>query len=359
VGEPLPNRALRLVRHRRSRLQSSLFRTYAIDRHRRFAVWRESQSVFLDSRLVDGDAAEDFTGDIESYLLDDIMLTRAVAGRQKYDRPSAKIARDGLDHYMIQVFLQGRTEVDMRRRAVSSEPGRPIAFDLGDVLDSVNSDFDILCVTIPRARLAPLLRRPDSLQAVMPQRDGAAGRLLADYLHSLYLVAPSLTPLEASTATRVLLELSGAAFNGAMGDGAIQAREHAQLLKAMRFIRENLAAADLSPESVALGVGLSRTVLYRLFENFGGVAAFVRELRLRRCRSEIVSPHVAHRQISEIAYDWGFINPAHFTRAFRQRFGLTPREARASIDGSERSERTLVDPRIGDRRYEQWIASLC
>ena len=249
MGEPLPNRALRLERHRRSRLQSSLFRTHAIDRHRRFAVWRESQSVFLDTRLISGDAAENFTGDIESYLLNDIMLTRAVAGRQKYDRPSAKIARDGLDHYIIQVFLKGGAEVDMRRRVVCSEPGGPIAYSTWAMcLRRVNSDFDILCTSQFRGRAWRPCCAGRTASGGVAAAGWGGGKLLADYLHSLYLVAPSLTPVEASTASRVLLELSGAAFNGVEGDGAIQGREHAQLLKAMRFIRENLAAGDLSPQ---------------------------------------------------------------------------------------------------------------
>ncbi|HJP67724.1 MAG TPA: helix-turn-helix domain-containing protein, partial [Sphingomicrobium sp.] len=34
--------------------------------------------------------------------------------------------------------------------------------------------------------------------------------------------------------------------------------------------------------------------------------------------------------ISEIAYGVGFSSPAHFSARFRERFGMTPREYRAS-----------------------------
>ncbi len=356
MNQALPDREARRERHRRSRPQSSLFRTHTLAPSERFGAWRESMDVMLDSRLSDRDDPGAFTGEVEGYLLNDILLTRAVAGRQKYDRPSSKIARDGLDHYMFQIFLGGHTELNLGRRAVRSEAGRVIAFDFGDVLDSHNTDFDILCIVVPRARLAPLLPRSDSLQGAMPERDGAAGHLLADYLHSLYRVAPSLTPLEEKTSIRALLELTASAFSGAGADA--QARQHALLLKAQNFIRANLSSSGLSPEAIALGIGLSRTALYRLFERVGGVAEYVRELRLRRCLSDLTSPRHAHKHVSQIAFCWGFTNQAHFTRAFRQRFGRAPGEMRIHHDTITRQERMELDSRVGDRRYEEWIAGL-
>lgn len=355
ASRTLPDLRARVERHRRSRLQSSLFTTSTLERRERFAAWRESMRVFLDSSLPT--TPEDFTGEVEGYLIGDILLTRGIASQQKYDRPSSKIAGDSLDHYMIQVFVDGYTEMALGRRTVKSRAGTPIAFDLGDVLDSYNSDFDILCVVIPRAMLAPLLLHPDSVHGQIPDADSGAGQMLGDYMRSLYLAAPSLTPLDALAAVRALLELAAAALNGSP-TREIAAAEHALLLKAQRFIRENLAAADLSPETVALATGISRTALYELFQPLSGVAAYVRELRLRRCLSEIMSARHAHVQVSEIAYRWGFTNAAHFTRAFRQRFGRTPSDARETARTAVLQGRTELDPRVGDRRYEEWIVTL-
>lgn len=55
------------------------------------------------------------------------------------------------------------------------------------------------------------------------------------------------------------------------------------------------------------------------------VADYVRELRLRRARDLLVSDTEAENRIGDIAYRCGFEDPVHFTRLFRQRFGLTPR----------------------------------
>jgi AraC-like DNA-binding protein len=355
-----PNREVRLERYNRSRVPSSLFLTYRLAPDDRFIAWRESMGVFLESRLSTYRDIGRFSGEIESYLLDDIMLTRGMSVGQKYDRTVARIAHDGLDHYMIQIFLQGNCEMKVHGREVKSAPGRAIAFDLAEVMDSINSGFDVLCIVVPRARLAPLLTNPDSMHGQMPDAESGAGIMLADFVASLYLAAPSLTPTEAKSAMRALLEMLAAAFNGAPA-GEVAARDagrQALLLRAQIFIRENLAAADLGPETIALSVGVSRTALYRLFEPIGGIANYVREIRLRKCLAEIMSVRHAHRQVSEIAYRWGFTDASHFARLFKQRFGRTPSEAREAADPTARRERRDLDPLVGDRRYEEWIAGL-
>jgi AraC-like DNA-binding protein len=35
-----------------------------------------------------------------------------------------------------------------------------------------------------------------------------------------------------------------------------------------------------------------------------------------------------HRMIGEIAFSWGFSDLSHFSRRFRDQFGMTPSEAR-------------------------------
>jgi len=35
-----------------------------------------------------------------------------------------------------------------------------------------------------------------------------------------------------------------------------------------------------------------------------------------------------NRSVSEVAYSWGFNDPAHFSRTFRSRFGISPTQCR-------------------------------
>ena len=342
----------------RSRIPASFFRTQTLSHTERFGAWRESVGVFLDAQLDSRTDAAGFVGDVESYLLDDIVISRPRANGQKFDRGSRRIACDGIDHYMIQFFAHGGTEVSLGRRTVRAER-RIVGFDLGEVLDSFNSDFDIICAVVPRARLAPLLARPDSLQAVVPSGEGGA-RLLADFIPNLFDTLPDLALEQTGSAARALTELIATAFNGEnfAANDAPEIATRALELKAKTFIKNALAQPSLDVDDVAAAMGLSRSVLYRLFRDNGGIANYIREQRLRRCFGDLVSQRGRDMQVAEIAWRWGFTDAAHFSRLFRDRFGCSPSEARAGAQAMWRGEGCAMDSRVGDRRYENWIAGL-
>jgi AraC-like DNA-binding protein len=337
-----------------------MFRTHALSPTQRFAAWRESVGVFLEANTLSGADTGPFNGSVESYLLDGVMLSRCTAGRQKFDRPSARIARDSIDHYMVQLFLRGAVEMKTGRRGLLGTPAHIVGFDLGEVLDSVNSDFDLLCVVIPRARLAPRLTHPDSLHGVMPLLESGAGCLLANFLRDLFRILPGLVPVQAETTAGALLDLIATAFNGAGFDARDMPSlaHHALELRAKTLVKTRLAAFDLDPEQVASAMGLSRSALYRLFEETGGVAGYIREQRLRRCFSELVRTQSSSMQVAAIAYRWGFSDAAHFSRLFKARFGCSPSEARDAATFAIGCARRDLDNRIGDRHYEGWIAGM-
>ena len=59
----------------------------------------------------------------------------------------------------------------------------------------------------------------------------------------------------------------------------------------------------------------------------------VRQRRLERCRRDLLDPASAARPVSVVAARWGLVNAAHFSRAFRAAYGLSPVEYRAMAGG--------------------------
>lgn len=103
---------------------------------------------------------------------------------------------------------------------------------------------------------------------------------------------------------------------------------NATLLRAKRFISQNIGNVDLSVKLVATAVGASEAHLHRLFRADGhSLMRYVLCHRLELA-AELLT-HMSERRlhIKEIAYRCGFLNAAHFSRAFRQRFGVSPRVA--------------------------------
>jgi len=82
---------------------------------------------------------------------------------------------------------------------------------------------------------------------------------------------------------------------------------------------------------IASGVNLSVRRVYELFKpSSTSLMKWVWSERLERCRRDLGSPALRGRPIGAIAYSWGFSDLCHFSRTFKQRFGMTPRQWRTA-----------------------------
>src|SRR5581483_5417153 len=123
------------------------------------------------------------------------------------------------------------------------------------------------------------------------------------------------------------------------------------------YIDKHLTDEGLTPELLVRVFRMSRATLYRLFVEDGGVAGYILGRRLDRCRALLAADLARGRTLAEIAFDHGFTSEAHFSHAFRRRFGMAPRDARGAGPAS------LPPPGGGSAAVEaqaisDWIATL-
>ena len=127
------------------------------------------------------------------------------------------------------------------------------------------------------------------------------------------------------------------------------ATQAAILHRICQTIERTLDDPELSPARVAQAEGISERYLQKLFEGVGdNFTHYVRERRLQRAWADLSNPTEVHRSISEIAYRYGFGDSAHFSRTFRHRFGLPPREFRQQEAG-----RMAAPSVVGQRGWPQ------
>ncbi|QUD88636.1 helix-turn-helix domain-containing protein [Phenylobacterium montanum] len=90
---------------------------------------------------------------------------------------------------------------------------------------------------------------------------------------------------------------------------------------------------DLTPGQVACAAGVPVRTLHRLFQASGGTfRGWLRDRRLERCRIELLNGAPARDTVTTIAFRWGFNDLTSFSRAFRTRYGISPRQMRAGGD---------------------------
>lgn len=105
------------------------------------------------------------------------------------------------------------------------------------------------------------------------------------------------------------------------------------------YIRRNLTDPDLSVETIASAMKCSRRYVHKLFEGQETVTQFIWSQRLDRCRSRMLEARANPLTLTELAFENGFRSSAHFSRAFRARYGMTPSAFRASLEGGGGLER--------------------
>ncbi len=101
--------------------------------------------------------------------------------------------------------------------------------------------------------------------------------------------------------------------------------------KILNIIDSHLSE-ELTPEYIARTAGVSTRSLYRLFERGDqSLNTYIREKRLLRCVEQFHAKEYNLESITKIAYRWGFKDSAHFSRSFRNRYGMTPRAYRNEL----------------------------
>jgi AraC-like DNA-binding protein len=115
-----------------------------------------------------------------------------------------------------------------------------------------------------------------------------------------------------------LMQAAGSSQPGAL-KGGLAAH---QLRKILLYIEENLEKS-LTIEDLATLIALSPTHFARAFRESTGQPPhrYITALRLDRSRDALQHPGVT---LAEVATRYGFSDHSHFTRLFKDRFGITP-----------------------------------
>lgn len=269
---------------------------------------------------------------VDGFMLGAATVNRCRSVRQGFARTSGQIGRDGIENYMIQVFSSGRCHARAPHGDLVMNSSDICIFDNAQPLDTVNDDFDLLAIVVPRDRLAPLLWDPDAVHYGCVKGDTPLAGLLRAHLADLYRTAPDMRIEEVPGAFSALIHFLAAVING----GVDLTREqkallrHGAITRIGRYVDANLDSDRLGIEDIADRFGLSRQRLCGLFERHGGIAAYVQHRRLAAAFAKLTDSHQPQRPINETAASVGFQSESGFVRAFRRQYGMTPDDARRS-----------------------------
>jgi AraC-like DNA-binding protein len=303
-----------------------------------FEPWHASlSSLFFDVSLIGDDAQSRFRGDVTGFHLGDSLVFNSRSVGHRHMRDPSFIRRTAIDHIMIEFQTEGHRSGDFGDRDVDVHPGDVSFIDFSRTLRSEEPDFSRISLIVPRDRLPAKLRERDLHGVVL---DGARGatRLLGRYLVGLVETAGDLSTDETGAAVEAAFVLAEGAWGAARVMSPEQEKAASPALRHMAtaYIERNLVSRELAPEAVAAALNISRSTLYRLFDADGGIRAFIIARRLDRAFDALIQARNGSGSVGAVAFAHGFGSEAHFSRAFRQRFGINPNEVRGMAVSGQR-----------------------
>lgn len=326
----------------------------------RYDAWRDSFSVVFGYDVDERVTPSRFRGRIDNTLFDQFMLTHFCASAASYERSASRVGRDGVDMVMLQLYLQGPCRFRTRDLEGSSDVGDIVIMDMSRPLETRHDFQENLTLCLPRKLLLDVVPNLDHLHCQVLAGGEAMTSILAAHMRALHGSVGSLTVGQADAVTRPTLELAGAAIRAGLGDGVDDSGplRSAMRAKADSVIDRMLRSPDLSPDAVAAQVPCSRSRLFALYAEDGGVMRHVQLRRLRGACRDLGAPQCRHKTIGLIASDWGFASASSFHRAFRAEFGMTPSDARTGFARQivwQESQSQVRGATSQSRQYETWV----
>ena len=196
-------------------------------------------------------------------------------------------------------------------------------------MEGHNSSAPRLQVYLPRDSFRDVTTMLD--MAVASTVDARRGQLLADYLILLKRSLPHLSSEDAArlpAAIQAMLSVCLAPTPDAMAAASHQI-QLSFMERVRQVVRRNLRSPSLGPDRLCREAGMSRSQLYRVLEQVGGVANYIKQCRL--AESFALLSDVSNSQaINEIAEILCFSDASTFSRAFRREFGVSPGDVRSA-----------------------------
>ncbi|KQY75466.1 hypothetical protein ASD25_13100 [Brevundimonas sp. Root1423] len=279
---------------------------------------------------------------LESLLLFDRRLSGVVHSR------NARAGNDGFDHVVLSLVVSGRV-------VGGPESGfeEAVASDIyvTDTARPSRTEFDeahVLTASVPRGIIEAARGTTAGLHGLV--LNAPRNLILADFLQSLARNGDAMQTGTQPGLSRAFIHiLASAEDKDVRASNEARQREYIRRDSVERMILENLADPSLSVASLSRRTGMSRSVLYRLFEDQGGVARLIQKRRLEGVRRALDNGE--YRRLSDLARAYGFPDEFQLARVFSEAYEISPQ---AYSDGVAAAG---GDPR-DSRRRSGWMGEI-
>lgn len=306
-------------------------------------------TIEIDSAIVPS-----FEGELHSRTIGSLMVVRVCADTFRFVRDAEAVRRTGRDHVFVNVLECGQFAGHLNGREISVGPGGVFFSCLAGPQNLEIRDATWFGLVVPSQLLDAHMRWPRSLDGKVFAATTAEAVLFGHYLRSLMALPAPLADRNTKRIARLtvshLAECLGLRPLAADNAGKFRSVDATAV---RRFIARRLGDRHLGPDLICRSFAISRSSLYRLLGESGGIQSMVLAERLQAVHRDIASGRFAEQSLKAIASRRGVGDMSGFRRAFVKKFGYTPFDLRAC----SRRERGPTIPSQAEAisDIEQWF----
>ncbi|MDG4809167.1 helix-turn-helix domain-containing protein [Micromonospora sp. WMMD1120] len=315
--------------------------TTEVPEEERFGFWHDLIARESVPMRVHSDHAADFRARAKVINLGEVVLSTWRYPSLDMQRTGTFIRRGDPEMYQFALPLSGHGGLEQERRTSALTPGHFAIVDTSRPHQSSHrgrspqeSLLTTLTVLVPHHLIPAPPRKIAQLLGTTISATEGMGALVHQFVHQVMTHPEQYQDGDAPFLGTVVRDLLAAAVAQHLDltDALPQeVRGHSLRMRVRAFIDDHLGDPDLSPSLIAAAHHVSLRSLHRAFEAEGqSVAEVIRLSRLDRCARDLRDPLHRERPVHTIAARWGFSTPAHFSRVFTARFGMSPRAFRDS-----------------------------
>ncbi len=298
--------------------------TAGLDPRKRVDFWNTAVSTAVVEAVADPLDPSGFCGLLRHCDVDTIRLAEISAGSSVVNCP-----RTHNGHLLLQLMLSGEI---VCRADGGERRARQGDFWLHDVSHPckllLGAPASMLVLRIPRVRILQHIACPEALAQVVVTAGSTSGALVSRFLREVWsscqdVEFAAVAPRFIDIALQMIASSYAALPDADVNPSCLQTRHRVRIRS---YIEDHLRDPDLTPTAIAHSLGCTPGYLHRLFSPQGeSVGQYILRRRLEECHRALSDRMQAHRNITTIAFSYGFNSLPHFCRKFREVYGLTPR----------------------------------
>ncbi|WP_027802718.1 helix-turn-helix domain-containing protein [Paraburkholderia dilworthii] len=302
-----------------------LYSTTQAEAGRRFEYWNDAICKHFIPSASRSTCRESFEGTLHGKSVGNLVVAEFRARQHVFDRTNQFIRQSPNDDFVAILVESGVGRMTQSTRELALQPGDIALYDAGRPFIHDLDVESMLLVRIPRKAMTSRLPGVESMMNITIARGRPISSVFAGMLREALSVRSDAPGVAQTRLANAFVDTLASALEMQLNSSDGESSAHYDLVyrRALNYMDAHLDDCEMTAASIAYGLNVSPRTLSRVFARHG-IAPMQELWRRRLDRTFVLLSEGRVKMVTQAAYQCGFSDMSHFSRAFRKMFKAAP-----------------------------------